>query len=122
MSAQLPPLLAPAGQQPPRGHPYPPCSSHLKRTVPPPWWPQGIFLKPVYSSRDAADAAAQGQEGEREMPGVFPFTRGPYATMYAGEARGVREGEGGGGATEGCVGGRVGGRAGGHPASRWAQA
>ena len=33
---------------------------------------EGITLKPVYTHPDKPD----------HVPGVFPFTRGPYATMY----------------------------------------
>lgn len=44
--------------------------------------PDGIWLKPVYTPNDVAEAYAQGHNGEHDMPGVFPFTRGPYATMY----------------------------------------
>eukprot|EP00587_Corethron_hystrix_P012779 CAMPEP_0113326390 /NCGR_PEP_ID=MMETSP0010_2-20120614/18479_1 /TAXON_ID=216773 ORGANISM="Corethron hystrix, Strain 308" /NCGR_SAMPLE_ID=MMETSP0010_2 /ASSEMBLY_ACC=CAM_ASM_000155 /LENGTH=160 /DNA_ID=CAMNT_0000186685 /DNA_START=156 /DNA_END=634 /DNA_ORIENTATION=- /assembly_acc=CAM_ASM_000155 len=34
--------------------------------------PSGISLRPVYHSDDA----------DAEMPGIEPFTRGPYASMY----------------------------------------
>jgi len=38
--------------------------------------PEGITLKPIYFAEDVpADAA-------KEIPGQFPFTRGPKATMY----------------------------------------
>ncbi|XP_014382851.2 methylmalonyl-CoA mutase, mitochondrial [Alligator sinensis] len=37
--------------------------------------PEGISIKPLYSSRDTKDFA-------EELPGVMPFTRGPYPTMY----------------------------------------
>ena len=33
------------------------------------------MVKPLYSKRDTADTP-------EEIPGKFPFTRGPYATMY----------------------------------------
>ncbi|KAJ2777457.1 hypothetical protein GGI15_004491 [Coemansia interrupta] len=36
---------------------------------------EGIAVKPVYTASDTADLPA-------ELPGVFPYTRGPYATMY----------------------------------------
>eukprot|EP00898_Chlorokybus_atmophyticus_P005593 jgi/Chlat1/6034/Chrsp4S06322 len=36
--------------------------------------PEGFAVKPVYSKHDV--------DVEEEMPGVYPFTRGPYATMY----------------------------------------
>ncbi|TRY66125.1 hypothetical protein DNTS_029066, partial [Danionella cerebrum] len=37
--------------------------------------PEGISVKPVYTQTDTAAAPD-------ELPGVFPFTRGPYPTMY----------------------------------------
>nr|KAF6341678.1 methylmalonyl-CoA mutase [Myotis myotis] len=37
--------------------------------------PEGISIKPLYSSRDTKDSP-------EELPGVKPFTRGPYPTMY----------------------------------------
>jgi methylmalonyl-CoA mutase len=38
--------------------------------------PEGIKILPVYSS------SGGGNEVASEYPGVFPYTRGPYATMY----------------------------------------
>ncbi|XP_059368177.1 methylmalonyl-CoA mutase, mitochondrial [Carassius carassius] len=37
--------------------------------------PEGISIKPVYTQTDTAVV-------QDELPGVFPFTRGPYPTMY----------------------------------------
>ncbi|XP_051881061.1 methylmalonyl-CoA mutase, mitochondrial [Pristis pectinata] len=37
--------------------------------------PEGIAIKPVYSKRDTAELP-------EELPGVWPYTRGPYPTMY----------------------------------------
>ncbi|KAL0622313.1 Methylmalonyl-CoA mutase, mitochondrial [Plecturocebus cupreus] len=37
--------------------------------------PEGIPIKPLYSKRDTKDLP-------EELPGVKPFTRGPYPTMY----------------------------------------
>uniref|UniRef100_A0A0D9RJU9 Methylmalonyl-CoA mutase, mitochondrial n=1 Tax=Chlorocebus sabaeus TaxID=60711 RepID=A0A0D9RJU9_CHLSB len=37
--------------------------------------PEGISIKPLYSKRDTVDLP-------EELPGVKPFTRGPYPTMY----------------------------------------
>lgn len=37
--------------------------------------PEGLSIKPLYSSRDTKDLP-------EELPGVKPFTRGPYPTMY----------------------------------------
>lgn len=36
--------------------------------------PEGIAMKPIYTSEDALP--------ERSLPGEFPYTRGPHATMY----------------------------------------
>ena len=44
-----------------------------------PWsTPEGIEVAPIYGPADAADLAHLGY-----LPGVPPFHRGPYATMYA---------------------------------------
>ena len=43
----------------------------------------GIEIKPVYTSEDA--------EGELELPGEFPFTRGPYRDMYRGRPWTIRQ-------------------------------
>nr|XP_020849525.1 methylmalonyl-CoA mutase, mitochondrial isoform X2 [Phascolarctos cinereus] len=37
--------------------------------------PEGISIKPLYSSKDTEELPA-------ELPGMKPFTRGPYPTMY----------------------------------------
>ncbi|XP_064613593.1 methylmalonyl-CoA mutase, mitochondrial-like [Liolophura sinensis] len=37
---------------------------------------EGIDVKPLYTKRDVRDLA-------EELPGQFPYTRGPYPTMYA---------------------------------------
>ncbi|XP_048842197.1 methylmalonyl-CoA mutase, mitochondrial [Brienomyrus brachyistius] len=37
--------------------------------------PEGISIKPVYTGADSSRVSD-------ELPGVFPFTRGPYPTMY----------------------------------------
>lgn len=37
--------------------------------------PEGINVKPVYTKDDTART-------DKEVPGSYPFTRGPYATMY----------------------------------------
>jgi methylmalonyl-CoA mutase len=36
---------------------------------------EGIQLKPLYTSDDV--------KGKEEIPGIYPYTRGPYPTMYA---------------------------------------
>jgi methylmalonyl-CoA mutase N-terminal domain/subunit len=43
----------------------------------------GIEVKPVYTANDAPD--------ERELPGEFPFTRGPYPDMYRGRPWTIRQ-------------------------------
>uniref|UniRef100_A0AAQ4PTP1 Methylmalonyl-CoA mutase, mitochondrial n=1 Tax=Gasterosteus aculeatus aculeatus TaxID=481459 RepID=A0AAQ4PTP1_GASAC len=37
--------------------------------------PEGLDIKPVYTKADSTDRPD-------ELPGVFPYTRGPYPTMY----------------------------------------
>src|SRR6187551_3083420 len=51
-----------------------------------------IEVKPVYTAADAPDAL--------EPPGEFPFTRGPYATMYRGRPWTMRQYAGFGSAEE----------------------
>ncbi len=53
----------------------------------------GIELKPVYTARDLPP-------GELELPGEYPFTRGPYPTMYRGRPWTVRQYAGYGSAEE----------------------
>lgn len=45
---------------------------------------EGIVIPPVYS-------AQQGAPAPEEYPGVFPFRRGPYATMYTNRPWTVRQ-------------------------------
>src|SRR5213593_1570176 len=44
----------------------------------------GIEIKPVYTDDDVADL-------ELELPGEFPFTRGPYKDMYRGRPWTIRQ-------------------------------
>ncbi|XP_076094721.1 methylmalonyl-CoA mutase, mitochondrial-like [Mytilus galloprovincialis] len=37
--------------------------------------PEGINVKPVYTKKDT-------EHVEKELPGLYPYTRGPYSTMY----------------------------------------
>lgn len=46
--------------------------------------PEGIDIKPVYTKADS-DASAD------ELPGVFPYTRGPYPTMYTSRPWTIRQ-------------------------------
>jgi methylmalonyl-CoA mutase, N-terminal domain len=52
----------------------------------------GIEVKPVYTKADAGR--------ELELPGEFPFTRGPYETMYRGRPWTIRQYAGYGSAEE----------------------
>ena len=53
----------------------------------------GIEIKPVYTADDLPP-------GELELPGEFPFTRGPYETMYRGRPWTIRQYAGYGSAEE----------------------
>ncbi|MGD8327159.1 MAG: methylmalonyl-CoA mutase [Sphingomonadales bacterium] len=46
--------------------------------------PEGVPVKPLYTSDDVADV-------EESLPGLFPFTRGPRATMYTKRPWTVRQ-------------------------------
>ena len=45
---------------------------------------QGIDIKPLYTKADA-------EHIQDEIPGKFPFTRGPYPTMYTGRPWTIRQ-------------------------------
>ena len=42
--------------------------------------PEGIAMKPLYTASDLPPADQMEHEA---LPGEFPFTRGPYASMYS---------------------------------------
>jgi len=46
--------------------------------------PEGIAVKPLYTGEDAADL-------DPGVPGIAPFTRGPYASMYTGRPWTIRQ-------------------------------
>ena len=46
--------------------------------------PEGIDVKPLYTSEDTADI-------DSGVPGIAPFTRGPYASMYTGRPWTIRQ-------------------------------
>jgi methylmalonyl-CoA mutase len=46
----------------------------------------GVDVKPLYTAEDA-----KGLADPSELPGKFPFTRGPYASMYTGRPWTVRQ-------------------------------
>ena len=41
---------------------------------------EGITIKPIYTKEDVAKLSTDNAE---ELPGIHPYTRGPYPTMYA---------------------------------------
>ena len=45
---------------------------------------QGINLKPLYTKADVESV-------EDEVPGSYPFTRGPYPTMYTNKPWTIRQ-------------------------------
>ncbi len=45
---------------------------------------QGIAVKPVYAKEDSEDV-------KPEIPGAFPYTRGPHATMYTQKPWTIRQ-------------------------------
>ena len=45
------------------------------------WYTQeGLAIKPIYTKEDVD---ALPEEHKKELPGIHPYTRGPYPTMYA---------------------------------------
>ena len=50
--------------------------------------PEGITLKPLYTASDLDPSKPVENE---EAPGVFPFKRGPYATMYTSKPWTIRQ-------------------------------
>ncbi|XP_069181961.1 methylmalonyl-CoA mutase, mitochondrial [Procambarus clarkii] len=46
--------------------------------------PEGIAIKPLYTSEDVKNLSP-------ELPGKFPYTRGPYPTMYANRPWTIRQ-------------------------------
>ena len=47
--------------------------------------PEGISIKPVYTSEDVKDGI------RFESPGIFPYKRGPYATMFTSKPWTIRQ-------------------------------
>ena len=45
----------------------------------------GVSVKPIYTKEDV------GELDTTELPGKFPFTRGPYASMYTGRPWTIRQ-------------------------------
>jgi methylmalonyl-CoA mutase, N-terminal domain len=73
-----------------RGSPYDP---HMATAEDRRLTDSGIEVKPVYT-------AADQRPGELELPGAYPFTRGPYETMYRGRPWTIRQYAGYGSAEE----------------------
>lgn len=48
--------------------------------------PEGITIKPLYTEDDLAEL-----EHHRTFPGLYPFVRGPYATMYTNRPWTIRQ-------------------------------
>lgn len=46
--------------------------------------PEGITIKPIYTKDDV-------KSGTEDLPGKFPYTRGPYPTMYANRPWTIRQ-------------------------------
>jgi len=57
--------------------------------------PEGITIKPLYTSADLPDGKNSlydlYPEGGEEVPGQYPYTRGPYPTMYANKPWTIRQ-------------------------------
>ena len=52
--------------------------------------PEGIDVKALYTRDDLEKAIGEGYDADT-MPGMFPFLRGPQATMYAGRPWTIRQ-------------------------------
>jgi methylmalonyl-CoA mutase N-terminal domain/subunit len=50
--------------------------------------PENIVLKPLYTG---ADIDSTKDPNKEEAPGLFPFKRGPYATMYTSKPWTIRQ-------------------------------
>ena len=44
--------------------------------------PEGIRLKPLYTAQDVAVPSSSSVGSSSDAPGIYPYKRGPYATMY----------------------------------------
>lgn len=55
------------------------------------WECGGIHIKPLYTKKDIPSNIAEEEEAGTHIPGQYPFTRGPYATMYANHPWTVRQ-------------------------------
>ena len=65
----------------------PAVAAPLAQDAPAPWLtPEGIAIKPIYSAEDIAGIDFVGG-----MPGVAPYVRGPYPTMYVNQPWTIRQ-------------------------------
>ena len=60
--------------------------------------PEGLILKPLYTAADSASAFERNAAlvdglgaSSEDAPGIFPFKRGPYATMYTAKPWTIRQ-------------------------------
>lgn len=57
--------------------------------------PEGISIKPLYTKNDLPDGINSlynmYPDGGEEIPGAYPFTRGPYPTMYSNKPWTIRQ-------------------------------
>jgi methylmalonyl-CoA mutase len=53
--------------------------------------PEGIAVKPLYTGEDVAGLAASGKYSLGTYPGIAPYLRGPYPTMYVNQPWTIRQ-------------------------------
>ncbi|MEV5411872.1 methylmalonyl-CoA mutase [Thermopolyspora sp. NPDC052614] len=53
--------------------------------------PEGIAVRPVYTSADLDELAASGEYPLSTYPGIAPYVRGPYPTMYVNQPWTIRQ-------------------------------
>src|SRR5712692_7892429 len=53
--------------------------------------PEGIKVKPLYTTADLAAIEAEGFPWREALPGLPPYLRGPRATMYANRPWTIRQ-------------------------------
>jgi len=55
--------------------------------------PEGIRLKPIYTAKDVAASSTglKDPETTEEYSGIYPFCRGPYASMYTSKPWTIRQ-------------------------------
>ena len=63
-------------------------------------WPRPIAARPTPASRSSRSTPPPTRRHELELPGEFPFTRGPYRDMYRGRPWTMRQYAGFGSAEE----------------------